>query len=488
MVLCTLRGRVQVEKNLEDELEVQEDKDVQWYDKERQVRWYDGFRTPLVGCQIVNHNEALVHCEAFFYPGLPTDFKGLAEHVDDASVEDTFWKGKRSEFQKKNEAFAENYAGPFPDSIGAMSCSAEVSRVAQVRTFPCLGLHQMTLEPMPLMSFISDVIVSQEYTKPAKLLHWIHCITYRMNAKQERSGLINEDMWRDSQFLLFSRAGSPQDHAVLLCSVLRGMSRDAFVVKGMVRLPSNSGKSRLVEHTWVMTREDNGWVTFWEPSTRELYHLPHRWVKRKNAQAIAKSAESLDIVQKDDEDDKDFLVAQDRATDEVEDVMIEAGDIQDVPRVGRAPRAKQRAGALKGRDMVRHDMLETQRRLPIAPKPQLLTEGGERATLVDWLPYDSIDVVFNADQLWANHQHHHPACITYNFEDATPVNSQENTEGTWAALLSEEERAKITINPITANVLMEAPMKPALVRKIQEQLVTDSQDSCRQMWTFRFGV
>ena len=476
MVLCTLRGRVQVEKNLEDEMEdVQVSKDVQWFDQERQVRWYDGFRTPLVGCQIVNHNEALVHFEAFFYPGLPADFKQLAENIEDTSAEDLFWTAKGSEFLKRNQTFAENYAGPFPDSIGAKPCSVEVSRVSEVRTFPCLGKHQMTLEAMPLMSFLSDVIVSQEYTKPAKLLHWIHCITYRMNAKQERTGLIFDDMWRDSQFLLFSRAGSPQDHAVLLCSVLRGMSRDAFVVKGTVRVPMDFGKSRLAEHAWVMTREDGGWVTFWEPSTREMYHMPHRWVKRKNVQPLVRQEEALDI-QRDDEDDKDLLVAQDRATDEVQDVMIEATDIQDVPRVGRAPRAKQRAGA-KGRDAVRHQMLETQRRLPIAPRPELLVSEGERATLVDWLPYDSIDVVFNADQLWANHQNHHPACITYNFEDATPVSAQEGAEGTWTALLSEEERQQVTINPITANVLMEAPMKPSLVRKLQEQLVVDSQDS-----------
>lgn len=481
MALCTLRGRVQAEKVLEEDMEdVQVNKDVQWYDQERQVRWYDGFRTPLVGCQIMNPNEALVHCEAFFYPGLPSDFKQLSEHVEDTSAEDTFWRTKRSEFQKRNEAFAENYAGPFPDAIGAKPCTIEVSRVSEVRTFPCLGLDQMNLEPMPLMSFLSDVIVSQEYTRPAKLLHWIHCITYRTNAKQERTGLIWEDMWRDPQFLLFSRAGSPQDHAILLCSVLRGMSRDAFVVKGTVRVPSDSGKSRLVEHAWVMTREDGGWVTFWEPSTREMYHLPQRWVKRKSVlSAAAKSAEALDLVQKEDEDDKDFLVAQDRATDEVQDIMVETGDISDVPRVGRAPRAKQRAGnVLKGRDAVRHEMLETQRRLPIAPRPQLLTEG-ERATLVDWLPYDSIDVVFNADQLWANHQNHHPACITYTFEDAVPVNAQENTEGTWAALLSEEERKQIAINPVTANVLMEAPMKPALVQKLKDQLVVDSQENLR---------
>ena len=95
MALCTLRGRVQAEKVLEEDMEdVQVNKDVQWYDQERQVRWYDGFRTPLVGCQIMNHNEALVHCEAF-YPGLPSDFKQLAEHVEDTSAEDTFWKAKR---------------------------------------------------------------------------------------------------------------------------------------------------------------------------------------------------------------------------------------------------------------------------------------------------------------------------------------------------------------------------------------------------------
>ena len=364
MVNCTLRGRAESAKQSEEEeLDVQP-KESSWYDVERPVVWYDGFRTPLVGCQIANPQQALVHYEAYFYPAWPVDFKHMNEHMDDHAGEldwqasftvskspnregreahekqiirddhteatimfihvhtcshmfmfihvndaPSLLKAKDAEFLKRNEAFAEYFAGPFPDSIGAKRCKAIGPGPSEVRSFPCTGAHPMNLETLPLMAFLSEVIVSQDYIKPAKLLHWMNCITFRMSVKQERTGRITQDMWKDPQFLLFSRQGTPQDHAILLCSVLLGMSRDAYVVKGTIRV--NDGKPRLVEHVWVMTREDGGWVTFWEPSTCEFYHLPNRWIKQKK---LDQKEAVVEVQQKEEDEEDDNLQPLERVS------------------------------------------------------------------------------------------------------------------------------------------------------------------------------
>ncbi|CAJ1415254.1 unnamed protein product [Effrenium voratum] len=467
VVNCTLRGRAESAKQSEEEeLDVQP-KESSWYDVERPVVWYDGFRTPLVGCQIANPQQALVHYEAYFYPAWPVDFKHMNEHMDDHAGE-LDWQAKDAEFLKRNEAFAEYFAGPFPDSIGAKRCKAIGPGPSEVRSFPCTGAHPMNLETLPLMAFLSEVIVSQDYIKPAKLLHWMNCITFRMSVKQERTGRITQDMWKDPQFLLFSRQGTPQDHAILLCSVLLGMSRDAYVVKGTIRV--NDGKPRLVEHVWVMTREDGGWVTFWEPSTCEFYHLPNRWIKQKK---LDQKEAVVEVQQKEEDEEDDNLQPLERVSYEVQDIRVDVEG--DVATDVRGPRPKQRAKAkAAGRDMVRQQMLETQALLPVAPKQQLLADR----TLVDWLPYDSVDVAFNTRQLWANRQNHHPACITYNFEDSFPVTEEEG-EGAWMTLMSDEERSKHEINYVTQNILMEAPMKPPQVRKMCDQLVALNEETLR---------
>ena len=422
-----------------------------WYEVERPVRWYDGSRTSLAGCQIVNPNQALVHFEAFFYPAWPTDFEGLSDLAED-ETDKLDWSAKECNFQKRNELFTENYAGPFPSSIGAK----------RTRSFPCVAHHPMTMQLLPLMAFLAETTVNRDYSRPGKLLHWMHCLTYTLSPKQERSGMIWKEMWKDPQYSLFSRKGSPQDHAVLLCSMLLGMGRDAYVVKGTIQV----GKD-LVEHVWVMTREDGGWVTFWEPSTRELYHLPNRWKEEKRKKQAAGSA----IVEKKDEDEEeeDELAMQDYSTHEVSDVMVELDT--DLPTVGRGPRlkAKSKSGPV-GRDAVKLQMLETQKTLPTAPKTELLGDQ----SLVDWLPYDSIDVVFNKSQLWANRQNVHPACISYNLEDSFPMDVEE--EASWMTLMSDKERNKYPIDYVAHNVLMEASLKPSQIRYLEDQLVNEQQD------------
>ena len=72
------------------------------------------------------------------------------------------------------------------------------------------------------------------------LMHWINCVTFNVPNRQKQRGRIGPQGWHDPQYLLFRRMGPAQDHAVLLCSVLLGAGRDAYVCKGTVWVEEDS--------------------------------------------------------------------------------------------------------------------------------------------------------------------------------------------------------------------------------------------------------
>eukprot|EP00971_Amphidinium_carterae_P216744 4302780-Amphidinium_carterae.1 len=318
------------------------------------------------------------------------------------------------------------------------------------------------------MAFIVKIITPDEYTNPPFLLHWLNNITFRDTSKQQKSGLIPEDAWKDPEHLLFRRIGSAQDHAIFLCSVLRGRSKDAYVAKGTVWVPDTkhdadpkgeqkSTGHRLVEHVWVLTREANGVVTFWESCNMEMYHLPKRWHEKeqKGKHKAAKKGHHAHPGSGEEGEMTDEIAVRDTlfGDDEVQDVTLTTEDVEALPTIGRMPRAKQKAGSKASdskREQMKEKLIKQRELLPTAPKQELL----DKETLVDWLPYDSIDVVFNETNLYANRQNHHPACIFYDFNDTSA----------WQPLLRDDEdrkthpfnylRKDVTIDPaLSANVI-----------------------------------
>lgn len=295
--------------------------------------------------------------------------------------------------------------------------------------------------------------------------------------------MIKEDMWSDPQSFMFTKVGSPQDHAILLCSILLS-SFDAYVVKGTIQAPGN----KLVDHVWVMTRDPSGWITFWEPTTREMYHLPKRWSPKKRKARVPaltqKMGEELEDALEEEKDEVEDEAMEVRrkslAAGHVQDVLV-AGDDEDLPTVGRAPRPKQRAAnALTARDKSKQDMIAQRQKVPTAPKQDLLQED---STLVDWLPYDSIDIVFNNQNIWANHQNHHPACITYDLEDSKILGSTDDDDSTksaaWLAFLSTEDMGTCQLDPINFQVITETAWSRKIVSEKQEQLVGDICENMR---------
>eukprot|EP00913_Durusdinium_trenchii_P020277 g19050.t1 len=141
---------------------------------------------------------------------------------------------------------------------------------------------------------------------------------------------------------------------------------------------------------------------------------------------------------------------------EAEDCRVHLEDMESLPTVGRMPKPKTRSDKAKkkdeepGRERLKRELIEQREGLPIAPKRKMLQDpafsdcafsahicsyGARVSTyceglldssnhkpaqeeqLVTWLPYDSIEVVFNDKNVWANRQNHHPACITYDLDD-----------------------------------------------------------------------
>ena len=83
-------------------------------------------------------------------------------------------------------------------------------------------------------------------------------------------------------FFMELKRGDFEDHAVYLCNLLLGMNLDAYVCCGRLHT-AKKGEKR---HVWVMVRDDDGLVRFWETSTGDDVPLPARW--RGEAKFMAK--------------------------------------------------------------------------------------------------------------------------------------------------------------------------------------------------------
>jgi len=321
------------------------------------------------------------------------------------------------------EQFRLAYEEAFPDSIGAKPCRGDPFDLPAIRRFPCTCYHPQTRQIIPLPSLICPIIIPQEMCFPATLLHWINCISFTISTKQDRSNHIPHDGMKNPSFVLAARRGPPQDHAILLCCILLGCKKNAYVVKGTI-----FKGDRLQEHTWVMTLESEGQITFWETTCAQRFHLPKRWSGSDKATntlqlrdgdagggGMNKSGE-LGIGLKEEESDalgEPANLNTEEWEGEVKDNLVCQEDLDLLPVIGRAPRGKSKAkpkAEREDRDSLKRRLMERKAELAFAPQENLLVQG---ETLFPLLPYDSVEVIFNHENCWANLQNHHPACISY---------------------------------------------------------------------------
>jgi centrosomal protein CEP76 len=86
-------------------------------------------------------------------------------------------------------------------------------------------------------------------------------------------GGIVRDQWASLHAILVRGAGSPQDHAALLCSILLGFGMDAWVGIGMTRILLDGMPGAMHRASWVLTRETSC-VNLWDPVTGTCKSLP----------------------------------------------------------------------------------------------------------------------------------------------------------------------------------------------------------------------
>jgi len=107
----------------------------------------------------------------------------------------------------------------------------------------------------------------------------VRCVTWAADTEVFKKEF-KTDVWQSPPFFLEMRKGDYEDHALLFCNLLLGLTNenneplvDAYVCVG--RLKDTGEKDK--RHVWVMTRESDGSVKMWETSTGMSQTLPRRW-------------------------------------------------------------------------------------------------------------------------------------------------------------------------------------------------------------------
>ncbi|KAL8433568.1 hypothetical protein ACSSS7_003787 [Eimeria intestinalis] len=359
---------------------------------------------------------SLLWCEVFFIPPMPEDVEIPPQPIIKNSND--IWMQVERRWNKDFRRWQKMYLQWFPEG-------------PKERRFLSVAEHSQSRLIFPLPSFVVPIAVPAQLAVEGELLHWLSNIAYLFSPKQLREGEFQR--WQSPASLLTTRRGGVNDHAVLLCSCLLGLEYDAYVCKGTV---DGYGS----DHAWVMTRHAGGWIMFWEVTTRKRYCLPYRWgypskgppetftPKESLEQAAEKywegtyleewfawiesqAAAATDAARMAAEGatipDSEVWgedVAPDETLDPEAVVMEEGGILTE----SNGPRQTKSVAAKVDKSELKSIMQKQLDKLPITPLRDLLKPD----STLSYVPYSSIEVVFNNFQLWGNLQNLHPACIT----------------------------------------------------------------------------
>jgi hypothetical protein len=124
-----------------------------------------------------------------------------------------------------------------------------------------------------------------------------------------------------------------------------------------------------------------------------------------------------------------------------------------------------------GREELKEKSAKQREKLPTAPRQHLL----QPHLLVDWLPYDSIDVIFNDKNIWANRQNHHPACIMYNLQGPDDPDNNE-----WVQFVKDADRSSMSYEYIKEDVALDPALKGTMVERYEKQLIMELKENMQQ--------
>ncbi|KAL8434524.1 hypothetical protein Efla_000040 [Eimeria flavescens] len=408
---------------------------------------------------------SLLWCEVFFIPPMPEDVEMPPQPVIKNSND--IWMQVERRWNKDFRRWQKMYLQWFPEA-------------PKERGFLSVAEHSQSRLTFPLPSFVVPIAVPAQLAVEGELLHWLSNIAYLFSPKQLREGEFQR--WQSPASFLTTRRGAVNDHAVLLCSCLLGLDYDAYVCKGTV-----DGYG--TDHAWVMTRHAGGWIMFWEVTTRKRYCLPFRqannnmwgypskgppeiykpkesleqaaekywegtyleewfaWIESQAAAATVAARMAAEGATIPDSEIWGEDVAPDETLDPEAVVMEEGGILTE----SNGPRKTKSVGPKVDKSELRSIMQKQLDKLPITPFKDLLRPD----STLSYVPYSSIEVVFNNFQLWGNLQNLHPACITYDFDDLWK----------WRPLLTEPA------DPIETDIIIATPIRDKKCHLLADDLV-----------------
>lgn len=295
------------------------------------------------------------------------------------------------------------------------------------RYFQYQGLDETSGNPVFLPRILGDIyppaglsIVSnanQDSDPSDDFMYFVHNIEYRRSSIPSSSSLVNEDneenvdfdikrppveRWMDPYTFLERRSGDFKEHAVLLCNLMMSLNLDVYVVIGSAQYTSSSNAKNVTEHYWVMTRELDGTVKFWEASNLKVYTLESmnalkRWrrIERTESEDPCVYEESkVSVISEEGPlriDERSYVKTK----------VIPKYSVFDQKKASRDNFKE----AFDSEDEHRMNMLHL--------------DGFSESIPADDFPYISVDVIFNKDNLYANLQEANPLSIDYTLEDET---------------------------------------------------------------------
>ena len=131
-----------------------------------------------------------------------------------------------------------------------------------------------------LCEYLSPVLPPTELNDQGKIARMVRMMQWEDD--DEVFGGARTNVWQSPNFFMELKRGDFEDHAIYLCNLLLGMNLDAYVCCGRLHTAKKGDK----RHVWVMVRDDDGLVRFWETSTGDDLELPARW--RGEAKFMAK--------------------------------------------------------------------------------------------------------------------------------------------------------------------------------------------------------
>eukprot|EP00003_Mantamonas_plastica_P028349 TRINITY_DN639_c1_g1_i13.p1 TRINITY_DN639_c1_g1~~TRINITY_DN639_c1_g1_i13.p1 ORF type:complete len:827 (+),score=342.47 TRINITY_DN639_c1_g1_i13:1638-4118(+) len=372
-------------------------------------------------------------------------------------------------------------------------------------------------------------IGGREFLRQQVISRMVQCFTF---AETEQHSL-GEDalVWKRNNFFLQMKKGNAVEHALCLANLLIDLKQetdnpedepdpylDVFVCLGTTK------KGR--DHAWVMTRNADKSVTFYEPTNSKSYQLRGRW-EGKGLQLEHGNHEGPEDSDSDDEGLSN-LVGRD-----LEMIMVDPMEeiaLKQSQRKKKRKRKEKKLSRSEQEDQERMKELEEMENarnvndtdiiifmddseFRFAPVEVVRTNEiyeqvpGSNMTIDEWdnlheageeadgeaklkevgkdlvertfvmLPYETLDVVFNSENVWANIQHPNPVRCMFDMDN--PVK--------WSAFISFEDEESTSLpkpSLLQTPTMIKQPLDEATVIDLENSILEEISEGIK---THRHG-